>query len=536
MTVCSIDGCGTGGFTGPVPGDPDNTVSLGVNVVFNGLKPYWGWPALNPHAVSHTRLFRANSNNFNAAVQIATVGGNTFFDELPEAVTRYYWIQIVSVNGTVGETIGPASGTTVARTQAILGDLENQIHNGVLATALRTEIAKITLNYQELVAEVNARLEASEALSAALAQIEAGLTDAIALVTTEIETRITDDEVMASRIDVVAAATEDALAAVLTETTARITEDDALAEQLTTIAASTETNAAAILTTNTALATATTGQATTNTSLYAAAAAAQAGADAAAAAVVTEQSARVAADAALASSITTVQSTLNGNIASAQSALQTNINTVDGKVTQIGALYTMKLSVNGLIGGFGVYNDGREVEAGFDVTRFWIGQTLNGTKTYPFYVDNGIVYMDTVRIKDLTVGGNKIVPGACSWVEMNESPGNATSVVVTIPPFINGQAQIVGMEILVANQQVVTDFGGETGNATYNFGTLKAYVMIEGVPQLVTPTPFDFGTGPHLIRGSDIAPGTYQIVATRAAAAPGYNPPPMKLLVKLFKK
>jgi len=71
------------------------------------------------------------------------------------------------------------------------------------------------------------------------------------------------------------------------------------------------------------------------------------------------------------------------------------------KVRDIGALYTVKLNVNGLIGGYGVYNTGKEVSAGFDVDTFWVGRTsANGIK--PFIVDNNIVYINNAMIHNLT--------------------------------------------------------------------------------------------------------------------------------------
>lgn len=119
------------------------------------------------------------------------------------------------------------------------------------------------------------------------------------------------------------------------------------------------------------------------------------------AAIGTEQQARIDQDNALASQITTTETTLGNDIAQVQTNLDSEIQTVNGELTSIGALYTAKVNVNGLIGGFGVYNDGSEVDAGFDVDRFWVGRT--GTdKIKPFIIDNGVTYINEAVIKTLT--------------------------------------------------------------------------------------------------------------------------------------
>ena len=71
------------------------------------------------------------------------------------------------------------------------------------------------------------------------------------------------------------------------------------------------------------------------------------------------------------------------------------------KVRDMGALYTVKLNVNGLIGGYGMYNDGSTVEAGFDVDTFWVGRTnANGIK--PFIITDNKVYINSAFISKLS--------------------------------------------------------------------------------------------------------------------------------------
>lgn len=119
------------------------------------------------------------------------------------------------------------------------------------------------------------------------------------------------------------------------------------------------------------------------------------------AAIREEQAARIAADAALATQINTVQSSMGDEVASVRTELSTEIRNVDGEVKKIGALYTAKVDVNGLVGGFGIYNDGTLIDAGFDVDRFWIGRT-NANKRKPFIIEDSVVYIDEGAINKLT--------------------------------------------------------------------------------------------------------------------------------------
>ena len=78
--TCNNNVCGTGITPGPKPGDPDNNIALTANVAYGGIDVKWTYPASNAHAVAHTLLYRGTTNNRNAAIQIAVVAGNLFYD------------------------------------------------------------------------------------------------------------------------------------------------------------------------------------------------------------------------------------------------------------------------------------------------------------------------------------------------------------------------------------------------------------------------------------------------------------------------
>ena len=482
--------CGTGSWTGPKPGDPDNNVGLSANRVYGGIEVVWTYPSTFPHAVAHTLLFRGTSSDFTLAIQRGVVAGSIFFDKMEVTVETqyYYWIQLVSVNGTVGDRIGPVSAYALPLSQQTLESLTGLIDAGVLAQSLKEKISNITVLGQDLVQEVQNRLASNQALMDALAAVQTETGEARTYILNEITERISSDEALVASITALAAGLDGNSAALIEEKLARVTKDEALTQTLSILNANFADNTAAIINEQTARTTADTALANsvtqllatvgTNTAAISNEVTARATADSAMAsninllfsesgtnrsAIQTEASTRASADSALSSQITTAQSTLNGNIASVQTSLNTKINTYDGKITAIGALYTAKVDVNGLIGGFGVYNDGKTVEAGFDVDRFWVGRTTNKVK--PFVVNNGVVHMDIARIRDADVGTLKIAGNAIN-VPMSTSGGTGG---VYGPYSFTETALASGYQFLNGGSQttcIVTVMCGNAGGAT----------------------------------------------------------------------
>ncbi|TXH09435.1 MAG: hypothetical protein E6R03_16820 [Hyphomicrobiaceae bacterium] len=303
---CSTDTCGVGGWGGPKPGDPDNNSILTATPAFGGIDVAWTLPTTNPHAVAFTTLYRGILSDFNSAIQIAQVAGDQYYDksQTPQLIQYYYWIRFTSINGTVGELIGPASAVARPTIDVVLEQLAGRIDAGALSQALKADIDRSQLNFAALQEEIANRTAANAAYGTALEQVQAGMEQVIGLINQEIAIRQEGESALASQVNTVALVSQNNLAAV-------------------------------------------------------------------------------------------------------QTTLQTNITSVGNTVSQIGALYTAKVTVNGLIGGFGIYNDGTEVQAGFDVDTFWIGRT-SADKVKPFIIENGVVYMSSAVIKDGTIGIAKI--------------------------------------------------------------------------------------------------------------------------------
>lgn len=367
---CGTGDCGTGLFPPggtprpPIAGDSNNTSYIVAISTLNGVDVKWHLPTVNPTGTSYFKVFRSNDATFSNAAMIGTTQGTIYQDSITikEATVIYYWVVLVTISGVELSPVGPAMARKNSTVKDIMEIITGEIDDGVLAGSLKEDIANITLNRRDLNSEIANRIKGNAELAEAFQRVQDGLDQSIAFMYEETQKRINGDDASIRTINMLAAANQNNTALIDQERIARVTKDDALSLTIDRNMAATGDNIAA--------------------------------------AVRVETLARTNADNALSSQITTAQSTLGGEIAGVQTNLSTRITSVDGKVTQIGALYTAKVSVNGLVGGFGVYNDGRTVEAGFDVDTFWVGRT-NADKIKPFIITNGRTYIADAMIASL---------------------------------------------------------------------------------------------------------------------------------------
>lgn len=422
---CKDSVCGTGGWTGPLPGDPDNLSTFITAVgVPGGVEVSWTYPLLNPHAVSHFVLYRGKSSSFVHAVEHCLVGGNVYFDRLDAADLQqyYYWIEIVSINGTRGSRIGPATARPLDAITKIIQELTGRIDAGVLAQSLRTQIDRIDLISGDLAGEAADRVAAGAAFANALAAVQSDTDEVMTFIQNEITARTDSDTAIVTSVNALAAGVAGNAAAILDQKTVSAAADAALASDIELVYARVDNTDAAL---------------------------------------VTEGSARVDGDNALAQQITTAQTTLNENIASAKTTLQTDIATTNGRVTAIGARYTAVVDVNGLVGGFGVYNDGTSVQAGFNVDTFWVGRTVNKVK--PFIIDGGVVYINQAMIADASITSAKIQTAAITRAKIGIAEIDTLRIAgraITIP--VSGSAYATSGAKVLSITLPQVDFEGAT--------------------------------------------------------------------------
>lgn len=320
--------CGTGGWAGPLPGDPDNNITVSATVSYGGITVSWTLPLTNPQAVAHYRIYRGLTADPAMATLLAVSGGNQYFDQtkVTNPPRYYYWVEILSVHGTVGDKVGPASAQAAGTIAELLERLTGQIDSGLLATSLRNELDTIQTLNTSLIAEVANRINDNGVLAGIVADVQAEVATALTYIYNETTSRIDADSAALDSYNVLAAAVGSSLASFVSE--------------ISLLASDVAANATAI---------------------------------------------------------TDLTVSLGDDIATVATTAQANIDALTGEVN---ALYTAKLTVNGLVGGFGLANDGLEVEAGFDVDTFWVGRT-SGDKVKPFIISDGVVYIDSAMVSTL---------------------------------------------------------------------------------------------------------------------------------------
>ena len=333
---CVSGVCGTGKGNFPQPGDPDNNITITATPVFGGIDVSWAYPGLNPEAVAHVILYRGVSDKFENAARLTIVNGTFFYDKSAgdHDIQYFYWVQVVSVNGTYGDVVGPATAVARPTLTEMLVMLAGQIDSGMLSQSLKTEIDKITLNKLGIDQALLEQAAVDQALAAAFNQVEASSEETRALVQQEMVARAKADSAVVTQVNTIYTEMDGRISAVQRVQDALVSETKSMAEDLTTVSAE-----------------------------------------------------------------------LNGNSATGEIGLKTEVEQINDKVVEMGALYTVKIEVdkNGqaLIGGFGIYNDGTSVQAGFDVDTFWVGKTgVNGRK--PFIIKGKEVFMDEAAIYSLT--------------------------------------------------------------------------------------------------------------------------------------
>ena len=235
MSDCSTPGgcgpsttvCGTGGWNGPKPGDPDNNSILRAEPGYGGIQLYWTMPNINDHAVAHTRVFRSIGDQFDTAIPLVVVAGNNYFDTgAGDPIRQYfYWIQHVSINGTVLDPIGPAWATARPYLEQILQDLAEQIEDGMLARSLRSRIDKIADLEAGLTILNNLVITENEVVGRELVGLRNDVTNAMVYIDQQNTLRITEQAALVSSVNTLVAQMSDNLSAAIQQEMLVIAED-----------------------------------------------------------------------------------------------------------------------------------------------------------------------------------------------------------------------------------------------------------------------------------------------------------------------
>ncbi|EBQ6102615.1 host specificity protein J [Salmonella enterica subsp. enterica serovar Ibadan] len=279
-------------------------------------------------------------------------------------------------------------------------------------TAMATKVEEIRAEIGEdikasITEETTARVEADKALATNISKLETKLNDDIsASIIAEQEARVTADESLARQIVSLQAQTgDDIKAAVAGETQARTDADSALASQISTLKAQTAEDIKAAVATETKARTDSDSALASQISNLQA----QTGKDISAA-ITSESTARAEADNAIGKRVDTIKAEVDGNSAVIQEQAQAIADTNK----KVSAAWTLKMETSSA--GGQTYVAG--IALGIDSTglsqflvqadRFGLVNSVNGTVTTPFVIENGIAYMNGAWIKDGTISDAKI--------------------------------------------------------------------------------------------------------------------------------
>lgn len=235
------DSCGTGFGNFPKPGDPDlNNSILQAVPAFGGIDVFWTYPQLLPEAVSHVLLYRSSNADPLTKVKLKTVTGEIHYDRIdPSAAIRYYyWIEIVSVNGTVGDLTGPASAMARPTIEQTIAMLSGQISQGQLATSLSSEINRIESIRADLLTNISNSQVQYEELLIALADFQTQVDGVGTVLVNEVARLETSDSAQIQQINVVGAVADQSMALITQEVIARANADTAMAQSIDTLEAS----------------------------------------------------------------------------------------------------------------------------------------------------------------------------------------------------------------------------------------------------------------------------------------------------------
>lgn len=406
-------GCGIEGSL-TFASDPNNNSTLSATGTLGGIRVNWTYPTVNPEALAFVKVFRSTSSNFTSMAQIGTAKGDSYFDALGDVnagTTFYYWIQIVTINGTVMGLIGPASASFSTSTSQYLAALSGQLEVSSLNSQLQAEIASIQTNRDSILNEGVIRSAIFDSVTLNLNALGIDVTQAFAAIASEQTARVDGDNVLASNISAVIASNTQNLAAIVNEQTARVSADSALAANVTTLEASVLTNQNSINGVPVLISAAIQDFDSTQVGYC----------------MVGGQPNGFYGDKATCEANGGTWLELKA-LAQAVKGVQIFDGQGSGSIEQraavyrdeldvLNANYTVKINANGAVGGFGIglNSQTNSIDAIFDVGTFALRGAGQGD-VYPFAVSNGVTYIKTAVIEDLTIGTIKMGAGAATGI------------------------------------------------------------------------------------------------------------------------
>ena len=310
---------------------------------------------------------------------------------------------------------------------------------------------------------------------------------------------------------------------ILTEQSARIAADQAIADELHLLGAKNGTNTAFILDENKVLVD------SGSTSLASRLSGLDSQITGVQASIVSEQTARTAADSALAQDITQLTTTVNGHSSS--------ITQFASSISGLEARYGVSLDVNGYITGFVQNNDGESGTFAILADKFHIVDPSKGLTTPKpvFSVSNGNVYMQNAYISNAWISDLKVDKLTGGALNANITQNGDITVGTGRIIWDNGTVMMVEGLGFGTNNQFIEWFGPskpspslcseadairylKTDGSAYYGGSLSAGVYKNGASSTIITSSPSVEVGPFGTRGNPIsvvcslAMGGYQVL------------------------
>lgn len=469
---------GNGGLV-PSPGVPDRAIPP-APVGFQGAGVF-GMNTLtwdNPYKLyrnhSLTNIYRSETDNFGQATQISRATGMMYSDTIrgdavdpndpKKGKVYFYWITWVSTSGIEGPPNSPAGTAIEAQLDIdyLLKLITSQTSQSELAKALAKAIDLEGLN--QTIAMLDAAAQSARLLTSAErflrdddnVQIRRQITDIRVQTGEDVKAAITqlqevitsDQQAIAHQIDLMQVSVGKAQADIVGERSARITLQDAATQALNGMSSRLETAEAVLTGYSETFASALETQVRNMMSLVARM-------DNSDAKYVSDQQTIVNEFEATARAITTLQSNLNDQSAAIEQTLSTHSSALEG----LSAQYTLRLDVNGLISGFGAYNNGQVADFSILANRFWLATPGAHGPNYvnPFTVDNERVYINTLLVKEASIQQAQIGPISIGKLTANDGftpittiGGQLRAEAIDVASITIGFGQIYGQ--LVSSQ------------------------------------------------------------------------------------
>lgn len=253
--ACTGIVCGTGNSTAPKPGDPDNNVTISAAGQSGGIEVSWTYPAVNPFAVAYVDVYRSKYDVFSLAVKRSRVSGDSYFDRIgsEDIRTYYYWIKIVSVNGTEGAEIGPASAAPNASVHEVLQQLSGTLDMSYLSESVRQQLNKVSILEVSLGVEINNRLTQDALMGEALTAVQSETGQALTYINEEISQRRTAQEALLDSINTLSVGMAGNSAAIVEERLLRADAYNALATEVSALQTTVGENTTSIETVSTSV-------------------------------------------------------------------------------------------------------------------------------------------------------------------------------------------------------------------------------------------------------------------------------------------